>query len=64
MRGLLPFVIIIKETEFILKLEGDTPTVLCNLFENPVTFHEDNQGVIALAICLQMRPRTKHIAIK
>ena len=34
------------------------------LFENPVTVYEDNQGAIALAVSLQMRPRTKYIAIK
>ena len=38
--------------------------MLCSLFENPVTVHEDNQGDIALPVAIQMRPRTKHIAIK
>ena len=56
-----------KENEFVLKLQGDTMTVLCSLFEKPVTsitVYKDNQGAIALAFSLQIRPRTKHINIK
>ena len=67
MRDVLPFFCLMKEIEFLLKLQGDTPAVLCSLFENPVTqvtVYEDNQGVIALAVSLQMRPRTKHNTIK
>ena len=37
--------------------------MLCSLFENPVTVHEDNQGLIALAVATQMRPGMKHITI-
>ena len=67
MRDVLPFVSLMKEIDFVLKLRGDTPTVLCSLFEKPVmprTVYEDNQGVIVLEVYLQMQPCTKHIAIK
>ena len=37
---------------------------MCSLFEKSVTVYEDNQGVITLAVSPQLRPRTKHIAIK
>ena len=37
---------------------------MCSLFENPVTVYKDNQGAIAVAVSLQIRPHTKHIAIK
>ena len=29
----LPFVSLMKEIEFVIKLQGDAPTVLCSLFE-------------------------------
>ena len=53
-----------KEIDFVLKLQGDTPTVLCSIFENKVTVYEDDQGVIVLVVSPQMRPHTKHITIK
>ena len=53
-----------EEIEFIIKIQRDTLMVLFGIFENPVTVHEDNQEVIALAIALQMRPCMKHIMIK
>ena len=56
-----------KEIEFVLKLQGENLTLLCSIFEKPVTtvtVYEENQGVIALAVSPQMRPRTKHIYIK
>ena len=34
MRDILPFVSLMKEIDFVLKLQGDAPTVLCSLFEN------------------------------
>ena len=46
-----------KEIEFVLKLQGDALTVLCGLFEKPVTpvtVYEDNQGAIALMFSLKM----------
>ena len=49
------FVSIIKEIEFVLKLQKDTPTVLCSLLQEPlmpVTVYEDNQGAIAIAVSL------------
>ena len=64
MRDVLPFVILVKAIEFLIKLKGDTPTVLCIIIKNPVTVYEDNQGAIALAVSTQMQPRTNHIAIK
>ena len=47
MRYVLPFVGFMKEIEFILKLQGDALTLLCSIFEKPVTpvtVYEDNQG--------------------
>ena len=64
MRDILPFVSLTKDIEFLLKLQGDTPTILCSLFEKPVTVHEDNQGMTALTFSPQIQPRMKHIAIK
>ena len=34
MRYALPFVNLMKEIEFVLKLKGDAPTVLCSLSKN------------------------------
>ena len=48
------FVSLTKEIVFVLNIKGDTPTVMCSLFENSVTGHEDNQGAIALVVALQM----------
>ena len=53
MRDVLPFVSLMKEIEFVLKLQGDDPTVLCSLYQKPVTpvtFYEDNQGAIAITV--------------
>ena len=52
MRDLLPFVILMKEIEFILKLQGDTLATLCSIFKNTVTVYEDIQGIITLAVSL------------
>ena len=41
-----------REIELVLKLQGETPTVLCSILENPVTLYEDNQEVIALVVSL------------
>ena len=64
MRDILPSVSLMKDIEFILKLQGDTPEGLCSTFENPVTVHRDKQGAIKLIVAPKMRPRTKQIAIK
>ena len=64
MRYVLPLVSLLNEIEFILKFQGDTPTVLCIIFKNPFTVLKDNQGSIALAVSTRMWPCTKHIAIK
>ena len=64
MRDILPIVSLIKYIEFVLKLQGETPEVMCSIFEKLVTFCEDNQGTIVLAVYPQMQPHTKHIAIK
>ena len=34
MRDVLPFTSLMKEIEFVLKLQGDTLKVLCSLFKN------------------------------
>ena len=57
MRGVLPFVSLMKKIECVLKLQGDDLVVLCSLFEKPVmpvTFYRDNKGAIALVVSLQM----------
>ena len=57
MRDVLTFVSLMKEIEFVLKLQGDSPTVLCSIFEKlviPVIVYEDNQGEIALAVYPQI----------
>ena len=65
MRDVLPFVSIMKEIEFVLKLQGDTPAVLCSIFENKVTVYEDNQGAIEFTVSMKIRrPHTNHITIK
>ena len=43
MREVLPFVSLMKEIEFVLKILGDTLTVQCSIFENLVIFHEGSQ---------------------
>ena len=37
MRDVLPFVILMKEIKFVLKLQVDTPKVMCSLFDKPLT---------------------------
>ena len=67
MKDVLPFVSLMKEIEFLLKIQGDAPTVLCIIFKKPVTpamVYEDNQGVIVLAVSPQIQPCTKHTPIK
>ena len=39
-----------KEIEFLVKLQGDIPEVLCSLFENPITVYEYNQEAISLVV--------------
>ena len=36
---------------------------MCSLFGNPVTVHKDDLGAVAITFALQMRLRTKHIAV-
>ena len=64
MRGVLPFVSLMKKIEFVLKLQRDTLAVLCSLFGNPFTVYKYNQGAITLGVYPQMRPHTNHITIK
>ena len=57
MRDVLNFVSIMKEIELVLKLQGESPTVLCSLFEKllmPVIFYEENQGAIVIAVYPKM----------
>ena len=64
MRDVLTFVSLMKEIEFVLKLQEDIPTVLFSLFEKPVTIYKEKQGEISLADSLQIRSCMKHITIK
>ena len=67
MRGILPFVSLMKKFEFVLKLQEDAPTVLFSLFEKPltpVTVYKENQGEITLVVSSLMRHCAKHIDIK
>ena len=52
MMDVLAFVIIMKEIDFVLNVQGDTTAVLCGIFENPVTVSVENQEVIALAVSM------------
>ena len=63
LRYLLPFVSLMKDIDFIIKIQGDNLVVLHSICENPATVNEDNQGAIALAFAPQMWPHTKHITI-
>ena len=65
MMDVIPFVINMKEIEFILELWGDTLKVLFGFFGNSVKIHGDNQGAVTITIAVapQMRPDMKHIAI-
>ena len=49
-REVIPFLSLMKEIEFVLKLQGETPTALCSIFENLVIVYKDNQGAIALTV--------------
>ena len=56
-RYVLHFVSLMKEIEFLLKLQVDTMTVLCSLFENPitpVTVYTEDQGATILAVSLKI----------
>ena len=64
MRYVLPSMILMKDIEFVIEIQGDDPEVLFSLFENPVTVHKDNQGEITLVVAPKMRPCTKNITIK
>ena len=63
-RDVLNVLSIMQDKDFTIKLQGDTLTVLCSIFENPVTVNKDNQGAIALTVFPKMQPRTKHTMIK
>ena len=67
MRYILTLVSLMKYIGIIFKLQGDSPTLLCRLFEKlvtPVMLYKYNQGAIAIAVSPKFRPRTKDIAIK
>ena len=53
-----------KDIDFLIKHKGDTPSVMCSIFENTITLDKDKQGAITLTVALQIRPHTKHIGIK
>ena len=52
--GRLTFLSLMKNIEFVLNLQGDTMMALCNIFEIPVTVHEDNQVLISLMVSVQI----------
>ena len=54
MRNFLPFLILKKEIEELLKLPQETPKDICSPFKNTLMVHKDNQGVISLAVAPQM----------
>ena len=60
----LPFASIMKNIEFVIELQQETPKYLWSLFENPFTLHKDNQGAITLVVSPQIWPCTNHIAIE
>ena len=64
MRCLLPFVSMMNERGFLLKLQRDTSKIMRSILENPARVNKDNQGEIAIAIDLQIRPCTKHNTIR
>ena len=64
MRDVLPFMSLMKEIYFVLKLGNDVLKVKSSIFENPSIVHETNQGTIALTAAPQMRPCTKHTTTK
>ena len=57
MQGVIPMTALIKELNVVSKIEGQVSTVLCTVFE-------DNNRALELANMPQMRPHTKHIALK
>ena len=63
-RYVLPFVILSKYIDILLKLQWDTPKVLWIFFKKPVTVHVDNQGTTTITVAPQMKTRTNHIVIK
>ena len=63
-RDVFLFVSLMKEIEFVLNVQGGTPTVLCICFKNPGTVHEDDQGAIPILVSPQMRLRKNQTAIK
>ena len=62
--GCFDFFCLMKEIKLLIKIQYDTPKVLCSLFKKLVTVHKEDQGGIALAVAPKMRPCTKHITIK
>ena len=67
MRDILHFVSLMKKVGFVLNLQVGAPTVLCSIFEKPVTpvtVYKNNQGAITLALYSKMITPTKLIAIK
>ena len=50
MKGVLPFMNVMKEISFVLELEDDVTKVKYSIFENPAIVNEDNQGTIAIAV--------------
>ena len=54
MRDILSVMSLMKEIEFILKIQGDTLIGLCILLENSVIVHKYNKGSITPAVALKI----------
>ena len=54
MSYVLPLVSIIEETKFLLKIQGDTLTVMCSIFKKLVIVYKTNQWAITLAFFPKM----------
>ena len=63
MGDVLHFESIMREIDFVLKLQGYTPEVLFSIFKNTATFQEDNQRAIAFMVVPQIRLLKKHTSI-
>ena len=57
LREVLPLIALLEKLRHTNPHDSKIPTLHC-------TVHENNQGCIDPVTCPQMRPRTKHIALK
>ena len=64
MRGVLPFVSLMKDIKFEIGIQPETPKFLCGVFFKAFMMYKDNQKVLSFAVAPQMKPLTKHIVMK